>query len=114
MRVAHPKALSLPRLTGMLGHIGQNAAQWIGYRGAWTMVIGTITMAGAGVPIKGAVLHIGRHRLLDMRQQRLACVWGDAGHRLSTPGTWGHIFGAEHRPLPYMIFSSGDILHAKP
>jgi hypothetical protein len=104
MRLAHPKELSWHFLNRMLLHIRQHAEPFLGYRGSRTMVIGTITTAGAGWPLNGTVLQIGRPCRLEMPQQHLECLLGEAGHRLSTPGTLGHIRVAWHRHLQYAIF----------
>jgi hypothetical protein len=70
IRLAHPKELSLYLLNGMLFQVGQNEEQLVGERGQRTGVIGTVAPTRAGLPIKRAVLQIGRQRVLEMRQQR--------------------------------------------
>jgi hypothetical protein len=67
------------------------------------MVIGPVTTAGAGLPSNGAVLQLSHPRLLDMGQQRLACLGGEASHRLSTSGACDDLLVAWHRHLRYSI-----------
>jgi hypothetical protein len=70
MRWGHPKELSWDFLDGILLQIGQHQEQFVRHRGSGTMVIQTVTTACTGVPIDGAVPHIGPSRVLEMRQQR--------------------------------------------
>jgi hypothetical protein len=66
--LGHPKELPLYCLNGILFHIRQHEEPCVGYGGERTIVIGTVTTARARWPIDGAVLQIGRQRVLDMRQ----------------------------------------------
>ena len=70
MRLTHPKQLSLHLLNGMLCHVGQNEEPCVRHRRQGTIVIRTVTSAGAGLAIAGAVLQLGHSRALNMRQQR--------------------------------------------
>jgi hypothetical protein len=70
IRLGHPKELPLDFLDGVLFYVGQDEEQFVRYRRQGTVVIRTVTSAGAGLPIDRAVLQIGHERPLEMRQQR--------------------------------------------
>jgi len=99
VRWRHPHELSLHCVKGMLFHIRQQEESFVGSGESRTMGIGTVAAAGAGLPIPGAVLPIGHHRVLDRRQQRLDCVGGETSHRPYTSGACGdsRVAGYRHR-----------------
>jgi hypothetical protein len=66
MRLRHPKELTLHFLNRVLFHIRQNDQQFVRHRRQGTIVIRTVTSAGTGLAINGAVLQLGRSRALNM------------------------------------------------
>jgi hypothetical protein len=70
MRWRHPKELTWHFLTRVLCHIRQHDQPFVRHRRQGTMVIRTVTSAGTGLAIHGAVLQIGRSRALNMWPQR--------------------------------------------
>ena len=75
MRLTHPKALALHRLTGMLLHLGQHEQPFVRARGPWTGAICRVTAIRARLPIHRLLIHVGHQRLLNMGQQGLKCVF---------------------------------------
>jgi hypothetical protein len=82
VRLGHPTELSVDLWDGVLCHVGQAEAPCGRSRRSRPVVIRPVTSAGAGLPIDGAVLHIGHQRPLDMRQQRRACFLSEPRHSL--------------------------------
>lgn len=70
LRLRHPKELSLHLLARILFQVSQDEEQLVGRRWERTGFIRTVAAARAGLPIDGAVLHIGRQRVLERGQQR--------------------------------------------
>jgi hypothetical protein len=70
VRWGQPKELSLDLVDGVLLHGGQDEEPCVRSRRSRTVVIRTVTSAGAGWPSDGAVLPRGHQRPLEMRQQR--------------------------------------------
>jgi hypothetical protein len=103
MRWGPPQELSLDFLDGMLRQVGQHKSQFVRHRGSGTMVIRTVTPACTGLPIDGAVPHIGPSRVLERGQQRRAFRLRSSRHRPSTPGPLGDILVAWHRHLRHAI-----------
>jgi hypothetical protein len=67
------------------------------------MVIRTVTSAGAGLAIAGAVLQIGRQGALKMRHQRGKFWLSSPRHRPSTPGTLGNLLCSKALVLPIYV-----------
>ena len=114
MRVGQPTELSWSLLERLLCQVSQHEEPWIGARGERTILLGTITTAGARLPLHGAVLQLDHQRLFNMRPQGHTCRFRQTGHRASTPGTRGHCLIAWHRHLPSSMKCLGEMVHDKP
>jgi hypothetical protein len=70
LRLGDPQAWSWSLVDGGLCHIGPQEQPFIRHRRSGTGVIRTVTPGWAGWPIAGAVLPLGRQRVLARRPQR--------------------------------------------
>ena len=83
MRVGQPTELSWSLLERLLCQVSQHEEPCIGARRERTILLGTITTAGARLPLHGAVLQLDHQRLFNMRPQGHTCrfrderSWGD-------------------------------------
>jgi hypothetical protein len=97
MRVGQAKELPWYFWNGLLLHLRQHTEEFVGYCGAGTRVIRLVAADRARLPSKGMVVPGGQKGVLQRRQQRLACLRSEAGHRAYTPGTWGDLLVTWHR-----------------
>jgi hypothetical protein len=103
LRLGHAKELPLYFLKGILFHLRQHQEECVGYCGSGTRVIRPVAADRARLPITGMVWHVGHNGLRKRRQQRLEFLRREAGHRASTPGTWGNRLVAWPRHLRHSV-----------